>query len=330
MSTISPLWRQIQRQNFSRLTDLLDFLQVDEHNVVKVLDQAPFPLNLPRRLAEKIAKNDVNDPLFRQFVPLQDELISTPGYVVEPLEDSKFRKTKKTLVKYNGRALVVTTSACAMNCRFCFRQNFPYETEVTGFEEELKYLSEEKELREVILSGGDPLSLGNQQLGNLFSAINAIDHIERIRIHTRFPIGIPERIDEGLLAIFQNSTKQIVFIIHCNHPRELDADVVRALKNIQKLGIPVLNQSVLLKGVNDQGPILLELSEALVRAGILPYYLHQHDRVAGTAHFAVSDEVALELVNYVQKNTSGFAVPRLVREIPGESSKTPLITRSSG
>lgn len=172
------------------------------------------------------------------------------------------------------------------------------------------------------MSGGDPLSLSDGALASLFQSIEKIPHLKRIRFHTRFPVGIPERIDDSFLALLASTLKQIIFIIHCNHPRELDADVVSALKKVQYLGIPTLNQSVLLKGVNDDEKTLLSLSEALVDAGVVPYYLHQLDLVEGAGHFAVSDERAIALVRYLQENLSGYGVPRLAREEPGNPSKS--------
>jgi len=209
-----------------------------------------------------------------------------------------------------------------MNCRFCFRQNFPYETEEKKFDLDLEYIKENPTISEIILSGGDPLSLSNESLAELFSSLRDIDHIKRIRFHSRFPIGIPERIDPPFLDLLKNCSKQIFFIIHCNHPREIDADIASTLKKIQCLGIPVLNQSVLLKGVNDDEETLLELSVALVDIGVIPYYLHCLDPVQGAGHFALTEERARELIRYLQQNQSGYSVPRLVREVPGKPSKT--------
>ncbi len=328
MSSSIPLWRQIQRENFTRIEPLLEFLELSTEARSRILKIPHFPLNLPRRLAEKIKKNDLNDPILCQFVPLTDEEDEVPGFVAEPLQDQKFRKTEKLLKKYQGRALIVSTGACAMNCRFCFRQNFPYETERPGFEPEIAYLKEDASISEIILSGGDPLSLSDTTLTPLFQAFESISHLRRIRFHTRFPIGIPERIDPSFLSLLTSSSKQLFFIIHCNHPRELDSDVATALKKILRLGIPVLNQSVLLKGVNDDEKTLLGLSERLIDAGVVPYYLHQHDLVQRAAHFAVSDERALDLIRHLQENLSGFGIPRLVREEPGYPSKS-FITPSS-
>jgi EF-P beta-lysylation protein EpmB len=288
----------------------------------KILNQPRFPLNLPQRLAAKINKNTLNDPIFRQFVPLKEEAIVQPGFVDDPLQDTSFCQTKKLLHKYRGRALLIATSACAMHCRFCFRQNFPYETGPSQFDEEIAYFANNPSLQEIILSGGDPLSLSQESLQDLFTKLQQIPHLRRIRFHTRFPLGIPERIDLPFLNLLASSEKQIFFVIHCNHPKELDSDVLLALKKISKLGIPVLNQSVLLKGVNDDEQTLLALSETLINAGILPYYLHQLDPVAGAAHFALPQSRSLELMQYLQNHTSGYGVPRLVREEPGSSSKT--------
>lgn len=317
-----PLWRQIQKNNFTKMAPLLDFLELSEENRKKFLVRPRFVLNLPRRLAGKIVKNTLDDPILRQFVPLNEEGIPTPGFVEDPTQDCSFQKTKKILHKYKGRALLVATSACAMHCRYCFRQNFPYETEEKSFDEEISYIAQDPTLSEVILSGGDPLSLNDGTLAHLFSLLQAIPHIKRIRFHTRFPIGIPERIDDSLLEVLSRYSKQIFFVIHTNHPRELDYEVVLALKKIRSLGIPVLNQSVLLKGVNDDEKTLLALSQALIDAGIMPYYLHSLDPVQGAGHFAVPEERGPQLIRYLQENLSGFGVPRLVREEPGMPSKT--------
>jgi EF-P beta-lysylation protein EpmB len=322
MASSIALWREIQRENFTRIPPLLDFLELSEIHRKKILSSPRFPLNLPRRLAGKIGKNTMDDPILRQFVPLVEETVWAPGFTSEPLQDSSFRKSKKLLQKYNDRVLLIPTSSCAMNCRFCFRQNFPYEKEKIGFEEELAHLSRDSSISEVILSGGDPLSLSDAALSSLFQKLNAIPHLERIRFHSRFPIGIPERIDASFLSILSAARKQIFFVIHCNHPQELDPEVIASLKQIASLGIPLLNQSVLLKGVNDDPKILIELSRTLTNAGIIPYYLHELDTVEGTSHFALPKEVGPKLIRAVREGISGYGVPRLVREEPGHPSKT--------
>lgn len=264
------VWRQIQKNNFTSIAKLAGFLQLTPESREQLLESPRFVLNLPLRLAQKIEKNNLDDPIFRQFVPLKLELNTHPGYLADPVCDQAFRKGKTLLHKYKGRALWLTSSACAMHCRYCFRQNFPYESALTDFAEELAYLKDNTDIQEIILSGGDPLSLSNPKLQEVLLAIEAIPHIQRIRFHTRFPIGIPERIDEEFLALLAQIKKQIVFIIHSNHPRELDEDVLGALRKIGKLGITLLNQSVLLKGVNDEENTFLELCQILVNGGILP------------------------------------------------------------
>ncbi len=305
--------------------ELATFLELAPTLKEQLLTAPKFALNLPQRLASKIRKNTLDDPILRQFVPLTRELEKTSGFVTDPVSDQTFQQGKQVLHEYKGRALWITSSACAMHCRYCFRQNFPYETAVQNTSSGLAYLHEQTDIKEIILSGGDPLSLSHEALSDLLHAFDAIPHIQRIRFHTRFPIGIPERIDDSLLALFRSLKKQIIFIIHCNHARELDPDVVAALTRIRQLGIPILNQSVLLKGVNDEGPTLLELCEALVDAGVMPYYLHLLDPVTGSQHFEVSESQGIALIKYVQEHLSGYGVPRLVREEAGRGSKTFII-----
>lgn len=317
-------WKQILRKNFTRLEALADYLELTHEQRSQLANRPRFILNLPFRLAQKIAKGTLEDPLLRQFLPTKEEERSHPLFVSDPVEDETFRLTPKLLHKYQGRALLVCTSACAMHCRYCFRQNFSYESDDKMFVSEFKAIQEDESIHEVILSGGDPLSLSDEILGSLLSQLESIQHVKRIRFHTRFPIGIPERIDEGFLSILSNCSKQLYFVIHCNHPRELDNDIFDRLKALRQMGCVVLNQAVLLKGVNDQIEILEELCETLANQGILPYYLHQLDRVQGAAHFEVEEARGQELIKELAKRLSGYAIPRYVREIAGEPHKTPL------
>jgi EF-P beta-lysylation protein EpmB len=319
-----PLWRTILRRNFTRLDDLISFLELSEEQQSE-LDVSPeFILNLPRRLAEKIEKRSLTDPLFLQFVPLKKEQISHPEYVQDPVMDARFVREEKLLQKYSGRALIISTSACAMHCRYCFRKNFNYQTQDKTFENELETIQNDATLEEIILSGGDPLSLSNETLEALLKNLSNIAHVRRIRFHTRFPIGIPERLDSELLAILKECPKQIWFVIHANHPQEFDQEIWDAIKRVQFLGIPVLNQSVLLRGVNDNPETLHALCQELIDHGITPYYLHQLDQVQGSSHFAVPTKVGLALSEYLNANLPGYAVPKFVQEIPGKSSKTVL------
>ncbi len=316
-------WRQIQRENFTDWRKLLAYLQLESVED-RVIQRSSFSLNLPIRLAQKVAKGTIDDPILRQFLPMQEENHQDPRFSIDPVQDNAFRKAPKLLHKYPGRALLVTTSACAMHCRYCFRKNFEYETGTRSFEDELTQISADPTLSEIILSGGDPLSLSDAELGSLIAHLESIPHLRRLRFHTRFPIGIPERLDESFLKLLSACKLQVIFVIHCNHPKELDADIFQALAQVQRLGIPVLCQTVLLQGVNDCETILKELFETLSNHGILPYYLHQLDPVQGSMHFEVDVEKGKRLIQSLRDQLSGYAVPHFVAEIPFQNSKTVL------
>ncbi len=318
-------WRRVLRQNFTNFYDLATYLELSEENR-EALDIKPeFRLHLPKRLAEKMEKNSLADPLFLQFVPLKKEQILHPDFTVDPVDDAAFALEDKLLQKYSERALILATSACAMHCRYCFRKNFDYETEDKTYAKELQRLANDASIEEVILSGGDPLSLSDDVLGRLLENIAAIAHVKRIRFHSRFLMGIPERADESFLEMLKSIPKQIWFINHANHINEFDDDVWTALKSIQKLGIPILNQTVLLNGVNNSKASLKALLQGLVDHGITPYYLHQLDEVQGSSHFKVSIAEGRKLIQELMKEMPGFAIPKYVQEIAGEPSKTPLL-----
>lgn len=322
--SVPPVWKQLLRKNFIDWKELVHFLELNTDQKQHILKQSHFPLNLPFRIANKIPKKTLEDPILKQFLPTIKELENHSNFVKTPVEDDKFRKESKLLQKYEGRVLLVTTSACAMHCRYCFRQNFDYDVENKSFQKEIALIAKDNSIHEVILSGGDPLSLNNQTLESLIAQLSAIPHLTRIRFHTRFPIGIPERIDEGFLAILRQIRQQVWFVIHCNHANELDEEILFALRKVQQTGAIVLNQAVLLKGINDDKKTLKELCEALVDHGIFPYYINQLDRVQGSAHFEVEEQKGLELIREIAKELPGYAVPSYVREIPGEPNKTPL------
>lgn len=321
-----PLWKKLLRTNFVQWKKLAEFLELSAEQCAFIDSKTRFPLNLPLRLASKISKGTLTDPLLKQFLPTLQEKESLPQYFDDPTCDLTHRRTSKLLQKYPGRALLICTSACAMHCRYCFRQNYPYETS-SGFtfESELDEIAKDSSLQEIILSGGDPLSLSDEILQNLLNKLSEISHVRRIRFHTRFPMGIPERIDSDFLNVLSRIQKQLWFVIHVNHPREFDEDIWACLKEIQRLGIPVLSQSVLLQGVNDDVETLKRLCVELVDHGILPYYLHQLDRVRGSAHFEVSKEKGRWLIDEIRRQLSGYAVPLFVEEISGQFSKTPLM-----
>lgn len=315
-----PVWKQIQKQNFTNWKELFLFLEIRDERPFHLKPE--FPLNIPRRLAEKITKNTLEDPILRQFVPLSEEKAISQTFHADPVCDQEFRKEKKLLQKYQGRALLLCTSACAMHCRFCFRQNFPYETEQKGFEKEIQAIRYDSSLMEVILSGGDPLSLSNRDLSALISSLSSISHLKILRFHTRFPIGIPERIDAELLSILGQCRLQLVFVLHVNHPLELDEEVIAALKLLKRLGVSLLTQTVLLKGVNDTEEALKNLLIKIVENGLIPYYLHQLDQIQGGMHFEVDEEKGLHLIDRLREMLPGYAVPKYVKEIAGHKSKT--------
>jgi lysine 2,3-aminomutase len=321
----TSLWRQILRRNFTNWEKLADYLELDANQRTAIIECPRFPLNLPWRLAEKIQKKTLDDPILKQFLPTKQELDIAVRFIADPVGDSRFRLAEKLLHKYHGRALIVSTGACAMHCRFCFRQNFDYETENKNFDKELEILKNDSSIHEVILSGGDPLSLSNATLTSLLGQIATLPHVKRVRFHTRFPMGIPERIDEEFLALLHNYPLQVWMVIHANHPREFDADILASLKSLRLTGAVVLCQSVLLRGVNDSAEVLAELMELLVDNGILPYYLHQLDCVQGSQHFEVAEAEGRKLIQEISAYLPGFAVPKYVREIAGEQSKSSLL-----
>lgn len=316
-------WRQIQSTNIRKKETLIDFLELSKEQSKHIID-SPFPLNLPIRLASKIEKSTLHDPILKQFVPLSDENKSGDTATKDPLAEAAFRQAPKLLHKYNSRLLLLPTSACAMHCRYCFRRHFPYETNQTGLDKEIKYIEENKALTEVILSGGDPLSLSNENLETLLFRLNSIGHIQKIRFHTRFILGIPERIDESFINMLSRLDKQVIFVIHTNHPLELDQEVLFQVNKIQKKGIPVLTQAVLLAGVNNDFETLQKLFTLQTNNGIIPYYLHDLDDVEGATHFKVEKSLAFDLMKKLRENLPGYAVPRFVCEQPHKKSKTLL------
>ncbi len=287
-----------------------------------------FPLRVPRAFIARMRKGDPADPLLRQVLPLAAELESPGGFSHDPVGDLASRAAPGVLHKYHGRVLLITTGACGVHCRYCFRRHFPYADESArqaDWHAALEYLRTNASVHEVILSGGDPLSLNDRTLAHLASALEQIPHITRLRIHTRQPIVLPSRVNSALLAWLKKCHLQKIVVLHVNHAHELDAAVIAALSRLRAVGLTLLNQSVLLRGVNDSVAELAALSEALFAAGVMPYYLNLLDRVQGAAHFEVSEEQACILIQGLRARLPGYLVPRLVREIPGAASKVPLM-----
>jgi EF-P beta-lysylation protein EpmB len=286
---------------------------------------ADFALRVPRSYVAKMRRGDPLDPLLLQVLPMATELDRVSGYSSDPVGDMHSRAGSGVLQKYAGRALLIATGACAVHCRYCFRRHFPYQDELAsadGWHAALATIRADAAIEEIILSGGDPLSLSDRRLQQLTDALEAIPHVRRLRIHTRYPLVLPERIDTELVRWLSRVRLQKVVVIHANHAREIDASVRDACRALVQAGATVLNQSVLLAGVNDDAQKLRALSEALFGAGVLPYYLHLLDRVDGAAHFDVPAEVALQLHAELTATLPGYLVPRLVREVPGAPAKT--------
>jgi EF-P beta-lysylation protein EpmB len=288
---------------------------------------ASFPLFAPRSYVARMRRGDIRDPLLRQVLPLADEQTSPLGYSADPVGDQSATLSPGLLHKYRGRVLMVTTGACAVHCRYCFRRHFPYSEGPRSAEQwqgAIAQIAADASIHEVILSGGDPLTLVDAHLAALTDELAQISHLRRLRIHTRLPVVLPERVTPELIEWLNGTRLTPIVVIHANHPAELDGDVEAALARFVEAGIPLLNQSVLLAGVNDDVEVLAQLSERLVDLRVMSYYLHQLDRVAGAAHFEVPVERGLELVEALRVRLPGYAVPRYVREVAGAEYKVLL------
>ncbi|MBI5759817.1 MAG: EF-P beta-lysylation protein EpmB [Planctomycetales bacterium] len=286
-----------------------------------------FPLMVPREYVARMEYGNTRDPLLLQVLPLGVEEHDVEGFDADAVGDGASRRAPGLLHKYAGRALLIATGACAIHCRYCFRRHYPYSDEprrMADWEPAFEVLETDETIHEVILSGGDPLMLTDQRLSEIVSRLESIPHLTRLRIHSRLPIVLPERVTESLLDILLSNRLTPIMVVHANHPRELEGTCAAALRRLVRSGITVLNQAVLLRGVNDSADVLTDLSERLINLGVVPYYLHQLDRVSGTAHFEVSKETGRELIAKLRERLPGFAVPQYVQELPGELNKTPL------
>ncbi|HEU4653065.1 MAG TPA: EF-P beta-lysylation protein EpmB [Steroidobacteraceae bacterium] len=328
-ASIEPVaWRKALADAVSSVDELCRMLDLDPEKMsagVNALRE--FPLKVPRGFVARMRRGDANDPLLLQVFPFAAEEKTVAGFGVDPVGDLLSRAATGLLHKYEGRALLIATGACAVHCRYCFRRHFPYSDESAlqnGWGAALEQLRADASINEVILSGGDPLSLSDRRLIQLTDQLAAVPNVKRLRIHTRYPIVLPERIDAGLLAWLDGVSLQKVLVIHANHAHEIDGSVGSACSRLRERGVTLLNQSVLLAGVNDDASTLANLSEALFAVGVLPYYLHVLDKVAGAAHFAIPDAKALEIHRQLAARMPGYLVPKLVREIAGAPAKMPV------
>lgn len=324
----APRWQQLWRDAIRDPRELLDLLGLDPA-ALGISDAAAkqFALRVPRGFVARMRHGDPHDPLLRQVLPLDAEMLPSPGFSLDAVGDGAAKAGNGVIRKYRGRALLVSTGSCAINCRYCFRRHFPYadETAAAGsWSEAIELIRADPDIDEVILSGGDPLSLSTAKLAQLTDALASIPHIKRLRIHTRLPVVLPERVDETLQVWLRALPWPVAVVLHANHANEFDSHVDAAVARMRDTGATILNQAVLLRGVNDSVAALAELSERGFAAGVLPYYLHQLDRVQGAAHFEISDQRALELHAGLAARLSGYLVPRLVRETAGDSGKRPL------
>lgn len=324
---VTDTWKHELSNAISSPAELISILGLEHDLSTSILSSASFKLKVPRHYVNKMHYGDPLDPLLRQVLPILNE--NALSGLTDPVGDLQSMPTPGLHHKYHGRALMITTGACAIHCRYCFRRHYPYEqssTKPKHLEQALEYLAEHKEIKEVILSGGDPLVLDDSKISNIIKALENIKHIEWLRIHTRLPIVLPSRITNTLLENFSQSRFRITLVVHANHANELSDDEFIAFKNLQQHGVTLLNQSVLLKGVNDSASELIKLSEKLHDFGVLPYYLHCFDPVKGAMHFDVDTNRAVDIIQHMRNHLPGFLVPKLVKEEQGKASKTVIFS----
>ncbi len=324
----SPSWRRELAEAIRDPAELLRILGLPL-TLLPAANQAgaSFPLLVPRGFVARMRPGDPADPLLRQVLPVADEGVVVAGFSHDPLAETACGPVPGVLHKYHGRALLVTTGACAVHCRYCFRRHYAYDELPRGrrwWDAAVEYVRADTAIQEILLSGGDPLTLPDSQLAALAHDLAEIPHVQRLRVHTRLPVVLPSRVDEPLLGWLAGTRLAPVVVIHANHPQEIAPDVKEACGRLRSAGVTVLNQAVLLRQVNDSADILVELSLKLFDAGVLPYYLHVLDHVAGAAHFLVDDQRAKELHTAVAARLPGYLVPRLVREEPGQAGKSPV------
>jgi EF-P beta-lysylation protein EpmB len=329
-SVLSPEnWRQELSRAVRQANQLCELLQLPA-NLAESIERADqsFELFVPRPFLSRIRRGDLSDPLLRQVLPTKVETLPVAGFGPDPVLDQKSTIASGLIQKYQGRVLLIAATRCAVNCRYCFRREFPYETAphgITQWKTSLQRIAGDPSIEEVILSGGDPLMLVDESLGELIAEIEQISHVRRLRIHTRLPVMIPTRITAALLNILTSSRLVPFMVLHINHAQEIDEAVVQAIARLTDHGIPVLNQSVLLAGVNDNADVLHDLCQLLVNLRVIPYYLHQLDRVQGAAHFEVPIEQGKKIMYQLHARLPGYAVPRYVIDDGSPDGKTIIV-----
>ena len=323
---IKQNWKKSLKDAFYKPEDLLRFLEININQVqISQIAQKQFKMIVPKSFANRIEKGNLNDPLLKQVLPILDEEIIDKNYINDPLDEQTYNKIPGLLHKYHSRVLLIAHSACAIHCRYCFRRVFNYKDNIPGKENWLKafdYIKNDSSIEEVILSGGDPLLHDDKNLQFFIDHIKNIPHIKRLRIHSRIPVTPPERITPELIKLLTNHHLDTILVIHANHPNEINDEIIQILKEVQKNNILILNQSTLLKGINDNTKILHQLSTKLIQASVLPYYIHLLDKVSGSCHFNVEIDQAKKILKELSEISSGFMVPKLAQEMPGFPSKT--------
>ena len=332
----TPSWQRELHEAFTDPSELLAHLGLPSAlGAAREQARRSFTMRVPRGFAALMEHGNPDDPLLRQFLPEATEIEVAPGYDTDPVGDGMARAAPRLLRKYHGRALLLTTAKCAGHCRYCFRRHRPAfeqsprddataQLGASGWDAALDCIASSPDVDEVILSGGDPLMLDDVALADLIARLAAIPQLRRLRLHSRMPVLLPSRLTPGLVQALTSTRLTLVVVCHINHPREIGGQAAEALSRLRPAAAALLNQSVLLAGVNDSPETLIRLSQTLFAHGVLPYYLHQLDRVQGAAHFEVPDERALAIVATLREHLPGYLVPRLVRELPGAPCKQPL------
>ena len=326
-TTNASSWQRLLSESKLTTTALLDLVGLEDHPLASSLAESLFELRAPRPYLDKIERGNPNDPLLLQILPHQAEHKVVEGFTNDPLIEADYSPVKGLIHKYKNRVLLIASSTCVINCRYCFRRSFPYSEHrqsKSDWQDALDYIRNNPHVTEVILSGGDPLINSNDYLFWLLNEIDQIPNVTRIRIHSRLIVSLPQRIDAEFLKLLAPIKKSIIIVMHCNHANEIGNELAVIVQQLKSLNVTLLNQSVLLRSVNDQVDTLTQLSESLFNIGVMPYYLFILDKVAGAAHFEVPLAEAKEIHYALQANLPGFLVPKLAIEIPGQASKTSI------
>jgi EF-P beta-lysylation protein EpmB len=321
---VSVSWQKTLAAGLNSVDELLDFLRLPNQLGSTAADRS-FKTRLPLHFARQMEPGNPQDPLLLQVLASQQELTSPPSFSVDPLQEANTNPLPGLIHKYPGRVLIMPTSACAIHCRYCFRRHFPYadnQPNPQQWQAIFQYLSDRPSIHEVIFSGGDPLLASDLRWQNILAELSKIPHVHTLRIHTRVPVVLPERITAAWLALFSAERFKLVMVLHCNHPKELTEETAQACRSLRDTGFHLFNQSVLLKGVNNHVDTLTQLSQRLFQFDILPYYLHLLDSVVGSAHFEVTAEAAATIYQQLQTQLPGYLLPKLVREEAGKLHKT--------